>query len=199
MGNVTGRSATNRLAIAAMANVTHIEKGELLALQGKFLELAQRQGNPSTITSDEFEEALREASIHESDVEILNRLFIMLDKSGDDQINFREFAVGIAPLVSGDVGEKLAFAFELYDNEGTGRITRAEMAFVLTSMNTTASYFGDPVMAAEQIEELVGDIFKQFDEEANGELSYAEFLEAVEHHPVLVQFVAGGGSVRYGA
>eukprot|EP00968_Pinguiococcus_pyrenoidosus_P023095 scaffold3541_cov252-Pinguiococcus_pyrenoidosus.AAC.9 len=143
-----------------------------MSLQKKFCELARRQGNPNTITSEEFEEALSAVGIHESDAEILNRLFIMLegkmqrsarasihlliekDKAGDDQINFREFVVGIAPLITGDVMDKLSFAFNLYDLEGNNRITQAEMLFVLTSINSTASYFGDPVMTAEQIEEV---------------------------------------------
>mmetsp|Transcript_33602 Transcript_33602/g.106190 ORF Transcript_33602/g.106190 Transcript_33602/m.106190 type:complete len:199 (-) Transcript_33602:367-963(-) len=197
MGNNTGKAA-NRLAISAMANVTRIEKDQLRTLQRKFMELAKRQGNPNTITSDEFGEALQAVGIHESDAEILNRLFVMLDKSGDDQINFREFAVGIAPLITGDVMEKMAFSFQLYDQEESGRISQAEMLFVLTAMNNTASYFGDPVMTPDQVEEVVVDTFKKHDADNNGELDYNEFLEAVVAHPVLVQFVAGGGSVRYG-
>ena len=42
-----------------------------------------------------------------TDVEILDRIFTMLDKTGDDLINFKEFAVGVAPLVNGDATDKL--------------------------------------------------------------------------------------------
>lgn len=67
-------------------------------MQKSFMEIAQRQGNPNTLTKDEFAEALEGVGIVESDSEILDRLFIMLDKTGDQQINFREFICGIAPL-----------------------------------------------------------------------------------------------------
>ena len=48
MGNQVGKGA-NRMAIAAMANVVQFDKAELLAMQKKFNELAQRSGNPATI------------------------------------------------------------------------------------------------------------------------------------------------------
>lgn len=44
----------------------------------------------------------------ESDTEILDRLFSMFDKTGNDQINYKEFVGGLAPLCHGTVEEKLA-------------------------------------------------------------------------------------------
>lgn len=44
----------------------------------------------------------------ESDTEILDRLFSMFDKTGNDQINYKEFVGGLAPLCHGSVEEKLA-------------------------------------------------------------------------------------------
>lgn len=53
-------------------------------------------------------EALELVSIMESDTEILDRLFSMFDKTGNDQINYKEFVAGLAPLCHGTVEEKLA-------------------------------------------------------------------------------------------
>mmetsp|Transcript_21384 Transcript_21384/g.42709 ORF Transcript_21384/g.42709 Transcript_21384/m.42709 type:complete len:201 (+) Transcript_21384:234-836(+) len=198
MGNDIGKGA-NRMAIAAMANVTQFEKRELLALQRKFSDLAAREGNPHTITRSEFRESLEAVGVTESDTEILDRLFTMFDKTGDDQVNFREFVVGISPLITGDVVSKLNFSFELYDLDGTGQIRPNEMSFILSSMNATASYFGDPVMTSDQIESLVDDIFKTADSSGTGTLSYSEYMTAVAEHPVLVSFITGAGSVRYGS
>jgi Ca2+-binding EF-hand superfamily protein len=61
------------------------------------------------------------------------------------------------------VNEKVSFAFELYDIDGTGSLKPPELSFILTAMNNVASYFGDPVMSSEQIEELVEDIYKDND------------------------------------
>ena len=172
---------------------------ELLSLQRKFSTLAALEGNPHTITRVEFRSALEAVAITESDVEILDRLFTMFDKTGDDQVNFREFVVGVSPLITGDVASKLSFSFELYDLDGTGQVRPNEMAFVLGSMNATASYFGDPVMTADQVEQLVDDIFRTADADNSGSLSYAEYMTAVSEHPVLVSFVQGAGTVRYGS
>lgn len=57
MGNQIGKGA-NRMAIAAMSNVTHVEKRELAALQSKFREFAHRSGNPNMLNRVEFAEAL---------------------------------------------------------------------------------------------------------------------------------------------
>ena len=197
MGNDIGKGA-NRMAISAMSNVTHIDKRELLGLQRQFHSLAQREGNPNTISREEFQEALAQVSIVESDAEILDRLFTMFDKTGDNQVNFREFVVGIAPLISGDVADKLQFSFSLYDLDGTGQLRPSEMIFVLTSMNNVASYFGDPVMTHEQVEQLVEDVFAHADTSGSGTLSYTEYLHAVTEHPNLTQFLSGQGTVRYG-
>lgn len=47
----------------------------------------------------------------ESDTEILDRLFSMFDKTGNDQINYKEFVGGLAPLCHGTVEEKLHCEF----------------------------------------------------------------------------------------
>ena len=50
------------------------------------MELAKTEGNPNTITRHEFQEALSYVGIQESDQEILDRLFTMFDKMGDNQV-----------------------------------------------------------------------------------------------------------------
>ncbi|CAM9340665.1 unnamed protein product [Chrysoparadoxa australica] len=183
------------MAIAAMANATHFEKKELLALQKQFFELAKREGSPYTITRHEFREALGCAGIVESDVEILERLFTMFDKSGSDTITYSEMVVGLAPLCHGSLADKLNFSFELYDVDGKGQVTPEEMVAVLASMNETASYFGDSVVKKDEIKTLVADIFKEADCSETGTLSYCEYMNAVAAHPILVQFITGGGTV----
>ena len=190
MGNQVGKGA-NRMAIAAMANVVQFDKAELLAMQKKFNELAQRSGNPATINREEFQEALEIVGVAESDKEILDRLFTMLDKTGDDQINFREFVVGVAPLINGDAVDKLNFSFELYDLDGTKQVKPDEMRFVMTAMNNTCSYFGDKTLTKDEIGRLVDEIFKDADVTQTGALNYEEYMSAVAQHPIMVQFLSG--------
>jgi len=54
-------------------------------------------------------------------------------------------------------------------------------------------------MTSDQIESLVDDIFKTADQSGTGTLSYSEYMTAVAEHPVLVSFITGAGTVRYGS
>ena len=138
MGNQVGKGA-NRMAIAAMSNVTHLEKRELANLQSKLREIGSREGSPVTVNRTEFLEAVHVIGINQNDTDILDKLFTMFDKTGDDIINYRDFIVGIAPLISGTPHDKLDFAFRLYDLEGNGLIRANEMTNVLSNINRVAS------------------------------------------------------------
>lgn len=201
MGNQVGKGS-NRMAIAAMSNVTHIEKRELAALQAKFKESGIRGGaNASMINRTAFTEALSIVGINQNDADILDRLFTMYDKSGDDQINWKDLLVGVAPLISGTHVEKIDFAFRLYDVEGTSYLKAKEMANCLSQMNRVASYFGDAVMTEEQITQIILDVIELAGgspEGLNTSLHYSEYIKIISDHPTVNIFVSGGGTVQYG-
>ncbi len=190
------------MAIAAMSNVTHLEKRELAALQSKFREIGHRSGNPNMINRVEFSEALNMVGINQNDADILDRLFTMYDKTGDDTINYREFIVGIAPLISGTHVEKIDFAMRLYDLEGTSYLKASEMVNVLSQMNKVASYFGDPVMTEEQVASVLVDVVDMAGGNSDGlnmALHYSEYVKIIGEHPVVNSFISGGGTVQYGS
>jgi len=181
------------MAVNAMAHTTKFDNKELLALQKEFKTLASKSGNPYTINSKELQQALELVGIEESDKAILERIFTLLDVTGDDQINFREFVVGLAPLCKGDLADKLNFSFTLYDLDATGQIKPEEMAFVLNSMNNTCSFFGDKTLTKKEIDDLVAEIFDRADVSHTGTLSYSEYMTAVAEHPILVEFITKNG------
>ena len=190
------------MAIAAMSNVTHLEKRELASLQAKFRELAHRSGNPSSINRIEFAEALNIVGVNQNDADILDRLFTMYDKTGDDTINYKEFIVGIAPLISGTHVEKIDFAFRLFDVEGTSYLKGHEMVNILGQMNKVASYFGDPVMTDEQVSSVVVDIVDMAGGGSDGlamSLHYSDYTKIIGEHPIVNTFISGGGTVSYGS
>mmetsp|Transcript_3095 Transcript_3095/g.9055 ORF Transcript_3095/g.9055 Transcript_3095/m.9055 type:complete len:200 (+) Transcript_3095:220-819(+) len=197
MGN-SNVKGTKSLYIAAMANVTGVERKELNGMRAKFAEAAKASGgNPNSVSKDEFSRAIDELGISPQDVEILDRLFTMFDKMGDGRINYREFIVGVSPLARGDVADKLRLAFELYDVDGAGHVKASEMCFVLNAMNNVATWFGDPGLTPDEIDKLVEDVFAA----AGGELSlaYADNIFPVAEHELARVFLSGSGSVLYGA
>jgi len=201
MGNQVGKGA-NRMAIAAMSNVTHLEKRELAGLQSKFREIGAREGNPNIINRTEFSEALSVVGINQNDADILDRLFTMYDKTGDDQITWRDYIAGLSPLISGTHTDKIDFAMRLYDIEGTSYLKVNDMINVLSQMNRVASYFGDPVMTEEQVAQVMLDVLDMAGGSTEGvmaSLHYSEYIKIISEHPIVATFIAGGGSVQYGS
>lgn len=200
MGNQVGKGA-NRMAIAAMANVTHIERREMLALQQKFRDVASRDGNPNMINRQAFSESLNIVGVNQNDADILDRLFTMYDKTGDDIIVYKDFLAGIAPLISGSHNDKIEFSFRMLDLDGTGILRAQEMLNALSQMNKVASYFGDPVMAEEQIQGVIGDMLDVAGGAAEGlvaQLHYSDYVKMIGDHPMVNTFLVGGGTVQYG-
>ena len=196
--NMLGGGGTNDLILHGLAQSTKFEKAELKTLQESFIALAVKQGNPNTITEDEFREALAAVGIVESDQFILHQLFAVMDKQHDGQVNFKDFVTCASVMVSGSLAEKLHFSFELYctgDGADSSTVAKEDMCNILKHLNTTASWFGDPSLSEEEIATLVGDVFAKNDVEKSGTLSYKEYMNAVSENPVLVQFLAGKGTV----
>jgi len=82
----------------------------------------------------------------------------MFDKTGDDAIYYREFIAGIAPLISADVKEKVDFSLQMYDTIGTGKLKQDEVIKLLSAINRTASYFGDPCLTEQQVTTELGRV-----------------------------------------
>ena len=75
------------------------------------------------------------------------------------------------------------------------------MLNALSQMNKVASYFGDPVMAEEQIQSVVGDMLDVAGGAAEGlvaQLHYSDYVKMIGDHPMVNTFLVGGGTVQYG-
>ena len=195
-------SAGTRMAITAMSSVTHVEKREIALLLRKFQENSAQDGNPGMIRRTQFTEVLNIAGINQNDADIFDRLFTMYDITGDDQIAFREFIVGVCPLISGTPTDQITFAFQLYDAEATKSLPAKDMVNVLSQMNKVASYFGDPVMTEDQIASVVLDVVDLAGLNADGLsaiINYSDYSAVIAEHQMTKTFVSGGGSVLYGA
>lgn len=186
----------SKMGIAAMAIVSNIEREHILKLRTSFHSYSLTN-ELNYITRNDFDNSLKLLdNIDISDIELLDRLFILLDESGDCKIDYKDFLVGISILVSGNVSEKLLFAFNIFDENNTGYVMSGEMKKILTALNLVASFFGDPVVNNIQIKELVIDIFKLAS--SPSQLRYADYIDTIASHPVILQFINGKGTVRFG-
>lgn len=201
-------SSGTRMAIAAMSNVTHVEKLEIAALLRSFQENAKKGGDPSLLTRSKFNESLRFVGINQNDADIFDRLFTMYDKTGDDQIVFRDLIVGVCPLISGSLIEKIYFSFQMFcaddrdDDMIRETILRAsDMINVLSQMNRVASYFGDPVLTDDQVTNLILDVVDIAGLSSDGLAALIDcsaHSKTIAEHPIVQLFISGGGTVQYG-
>ena len=149
------------------------------------------------ITKQDFELIIKQLDrLDSSDLELLEHLFILLDESGECKIDYKDFLIGISILVSGTLQEKLLFAFTIYDENNTGYIMLSEMKKVLMALNLVTSFFGDPVISNIQIKDLVIDIFKLASNPS--QLKYGDYIDTIASHPIILQFINGKGTVRFG-
>ena len=198
MGNDVSKNMANRMAIGAMSNVTDVERGHLVCMSFNLKDIGKRQGNPNIVTKEEFHEAFQGVEISQSDRDVFDRLFVMLDRTGEDRINHKEFMTGICPFISGTTLAVMELAFELYEDT-SDNIKYSDLRFILMTINTVASYFGDPVMRTDQVDALVDDAAEKLDlPPKSGTLIMGDLAPFVANHELTKDFIEGRGTSRYG-
>ena len=59
----------------------------------------------------------------------------MFDRTGDDEVMYRDFLVAVAPFISSDIKGKLEFSLEIYDVDSSGN-RRQNLANLVLETNS---------------------------------------------------------------
>lgn len=194
MGNASSNKGDKQLYMAAMSNVTQMERKELGMVRQSFGDCCNL--GEYNVTRDQLSDACVAANIMPQDVEILERMFTMFDKMGAAAIDYREFLAGLAPLVRGDVKARVLFACEVFDVADSGTLKKHELALVVNAMNNVASWFGDPAVTPEEVDALCENVF--LESKDGVVIVYGEVVHQLVEDPAFRTFLAGQGSVHYG-
>ena len=143
-------------------------------------------------------------------------VFKVFDKSKTESITFSDFVNGLSIMTKGTPEEKLKcmsyfksigyllilnffclciiiVAFEMYDLDNSGYITKEEMTKILESFykligpsedNPLATFSGKKYDTPQQ---LVDEIFEQMDETGDGKISLAEYQAGAKKNPDIIQ------------
>nr|CAB3241162.1 calaxin [Phallusia mammillata] len=115
---------------------------------------------------------------------LMDRVFKAFDKDSDSIISMSEWVEGLSIFLRGTVEEKTDYAFNVYDLNGDGYISREEMFQMLKSCLIKQPTEEDP---DEGIKDLVEMALKKMDYDRDNRLSRADFKKAIEEDDLLLE------------
>jgi len=162
-----------------MINQSHKLSGPfLIDLKNRFRQIA---GSDNKIDRKEFENGLLI-----NDAQVINRIFDIFDTDQNNFLDVGEFIDGIEKLINGTEYEKIIFAFQIHDVDGSGDIDKLELEILVKNILIENNLDFD----ANQISLIVSDLFKKVDLDGNGKIDFDEFLKLVEEYPDFLKSLA---------
>jgi calcium-dependent protein kinase len=164
--NLQAFRSSNRLQKAALhVAAHHINGSQLERLQSLFTQLDE-DGN-GTLSRDELTRGLRKTNIPAEQIQLILE---GIDVDGSGEIDYTEFLA--AALERREFLEESACwaAFKVFDRNGDGRITKAELAHVVNSYQITEKW------SREQIQDLMNEV----DANGDGFIDFEEFRRLLQ-------------------
>ncbi|XP_074664081.1 calsenilin isoform X2 [Strix aluco] len=116
-------------------------------------------------------------------------LFDAFDADRNGALCFQDFVIGLSVLLRGTVHQKLKWAFNLYDINKDGYITKEEMLEIMKSIYDMMGRCTHPTLRDSAPAEHVELFFQKMDRNGDGVVTFEEFLETCQkvlchwHHP----------------
>lgn len=143
------------------------------------------------IKKTQYDKTVAGIRIRKSDLEILNKMFILFDETGDAMVDWKCFLTGLCLLMkAATFDEKLSFSFSLFDEEGNGHISKAACEAALKAMNETIGWFGDTNLSDHDLEQMIEQHFVGHPSvDAGGKYKYEGNLSAISKNPALESII----------
>jgi Ca2+-binding EF-hand superfamily protein len=166
MGNKGSVTTLKPNVLKQLTESTHFNQEEIIALHEHF-KVVSKGSADETIDSLHF---LSSLGINKS--KFLERMFTLFDSNKDGRITFVEYLSGLSVLCSrGRIDEKVLFAFQIYDMDGDGKISKQELSEMLRATleeNTLK-------VTKKQMKNIIEYTFEQADKNQDGFIDMTEF------------------------
>ncbi|CAL8332270.1 unnamed protein product [Merluccius merluccius] len=114
-------------------------------------------------------------------------LFQAFDKQNSGTVSFEDFVTGLSVILRGSMTDKLNWAFNLYDLNKDGCITKEEMTDIMHSIYSMMGKHTYPSMKDNAAKEHVENFFRKMDQNNDGVVTMEEFIESCKKDENIMQ------------
>jgi len=118
---------------------------------------------------------------------VVEEMLRVYDTDKDGTVDFREFLTGLsAANTQASEDNKLKFAFEMFDADGSGYISNAEMHRLVRALYKAQAYGKYDEAVADTVGSLM---FQQLDKNRDNRISATEFVEGARKDPSIMRLL----------
>ncbi|CAL8330358.1 unnamed protein product [Lota lota] len=114
-------------------------------------------------------------------------LFQAFDTQNNGAVSFEDFVTGLSIILRGSMTDKLNWAFNLYDLNNDGCITKEEMTDIMHSIYNMMGKHTYPGMKDNAPKEHVDHFFRKMDRNNDGVVTMEEFIETCKKDENIMQ------------
>lgn len=114
-------------------------------------------------------------------------VFKAFDVNCNGAISFRDLLVTLSTLLRGSIYEKLRWTFKLYDINGDGCITRAELGEIVLAVHELIGRKVHQVEEERKARDQLDHVFRKLDINQDGVITLEEFIESCLKDDKIVQ------------
>ncbi|XP_039857083.1 Kv channel-interacting protein 2-like isoform X3 [Simochromis diagramma] len=114
-------------------------------------------------------------------------LFEAFDTNKNGSVSFEDFVFGLSIILRGTINDRLNWAFNLYDLNKDGCITKEEMLDIMKSIYDMMGKYTYPTMQDDAPREHVESFFQKMDRNNDGVVTIDEFIESCKKDENIMQ------------
>ena len=168
--------------VARLVRETNFKDRDIVLLANKYKQLIGSDQSNRTITENAFI-----AQMNIANKKIGSLMYRMLDINGSGELDFQEFVAGLnAFLPQTPIDRRIEMCFRAYDTDGNDTISKKEVREIV-ELSLDGNRFLE--MSDEALEQLIDDLFGEYDSHMKGTLSRQEFARMVRKAPGILEFL----------